>query len=176
MGTTAEKRFEYNHTVSDLKQFFKNKKRQLENDIIYRTISDKQMEIARKYIAIVDSVLTSSYLQSCNYALMVHELMTILKEDDVTINKEIEACKAKIRSLDRYLNASNEEIMAVADFAIPDEVELQQQSIVAMKRELLGKIEVAENELERCEYRLKLCRNLKGMICKPNGFYNAVYK
>lgn len=176
MGTTAEKRFDYNHTVSDLKQFFKSKRRQLENDIVYRTISDKQMDVARKYISIVESVLNSSYLQSCNYSLKVHELMAILKEDDVTINKEIEACKAKIRSMDRYLNASNEEIMAVTDFGIPDEIEIQKASIIAMKRDLLRKIEVAENELERCEYRLKLCRNLKGMICRPNGFYNAVYK
>lgn len=176
MGTTAEKRFDYNHTVSDLKQFFKVKKRQLENDIIYRTISDKQMDVARKYIAIVESVLKSSYLQSCNYSLKVHELMAILKEDDVTINREIEVCKLKIRRMQQYLNASNEEIKVLTDFAIPDELDIQQESIIAMKRDLLRKIEVAENELERCEYRLKLCRNLKGMICRPNGFYNAVYK
>ena len=176
MGTTAEKRFEYSRSVSDLKQFFYGKKRQLENDIIYRTISDSQMDVARKYISIVESVLKSTYLQSCNYALKVHELMAILKEDDVAINKEIETCKWNIRRMQQSLNASNEEIMAIADFTIPDEMELQQESIIAMKRDFLRKIEVAENELERCEYRLKLCRNLKGMICRPNGFYNAVYK
>lgn len=176
MGTTAEKRFEYNHSVSDLKQFFYGKKRQLENDIINRTISDAQMDVARKYIGIIDTVIKSKYLQSANYVLKVHELMRLLKEDDVEINKEIEMIERKLRRMQHYLDASNEELFAFKDFGIPDEFELQRESVISMKKELLRKFDAVEEELKRCKYRLKVCRDLKGMICRPNGFYNAVYK
>lgn len=102
--------------------------------------------------------------------------MEILKEDDVYY-KQIEAnLERKLSKMNRYLNASNEELMAVHEYGIPDEFELHEASVISMKRELLSKIEATEVELERCKYGLKQCRNLKGMICKPEGFYNAVYR
>jgi len=176
VGTSNEKRFEYSKNVSELKQFIKGKKWQLQEDITCRTISDNRVKTAKRYIGIIECVLGSEYLRGSKLSLKVFELMEILKTDDISLKKKIEEAQRQLKRMSYFMNASVEELMAVKEYGIPDEFGIHQNSIISMKRELLAQIETIEEELKRYRYRLKQCRDLKGMISRPNGFYRAVYK
>ena len=157
-------------TISSLKQFLLEKKIRLKNSIDRREISDDKVDVARKYIRKIEDILRTEYFEVSELKLRVTELMVRLKNEDIYFKAEIEKLRKKLQTMEQYLrdiiNANN------GGYIIPDENELLKKSIMEYKFE----IEAVRDEIKAYEYRLILCRDLKGIICRPNGFFDAVYK
>lgn len=167
--------FNYKYTVFELKQFHLRKKRKLEDEIREKSFSDDKIPVAQKYIRIIESVLKSDYFRGNMVDCMVGDLMKWLKEDDVIFVNKIEELKKKIQSMKANLKMF-EQSGANSGYIIPDESIDYEASFEERKRKYLWEIEAVQGELNDYEYRLRLCRNLKGMIQRPEGFYNAVYR
>ena len=175
MATGQEARFDNFATILGLKQFLIEKKRKLEREIEERQIPSNKFGMAKGYIGKIEKILATEYFNGSNYSKKVFQLMNRLKEDDVIFLVKIQELQRKIQDMEIYLQTSDEFIFPV-DFAIPDEAEYYLQAVEMRRREYLWKIEAVRDELKRYEYRLDLCRALKGIICRPNGYFGAIYK
>lgn len=175
MSKKQEFCFNYKYTVFELKQFHLRKKRKLEDEIREKSFSVDKIPVAQKYVTIVNSVLKSDYFKGNMQNCLVGDLMRWLKEDDAIFVKKIEELKKKIQSMKANLKMF-EQSGVNNGYIIPDESIDYEASFEERKRKYLWEIEAVQGELNDYEYRLRLCRNLKGMIQRPDGFYNAVYR
>lgn len=175
MSKGQEERFCYSEKVASLRQFLLEKMRRLKAEVEDETIPKKNASIARSYIKKVEQILDSEYFTTFNRNLKVYELMERLKNDDVIFEEAIKGLKAKIKRKEDYIQNSDEFLLPDS-FDIPDEREAHIYAIEERKREFLWELEKIRDELRTYEYRLELCRKLKGIICRPNGFFSAVYK
>lgn len=175
MAYKAEERFSYVNTVLALKQFLLEKKRKLNSDINTKIISTSNISKARSYIRLLEEMLKSEYFVGTNLNLKVFKLMERLKDEDVMFKNKISELESKIASMEAYLETSDE--FTISDsFNIPDESDDHSDAISVRRQEYKWEIEAVRDELNGYNYRLKLCRDLKGIICRPNGFFNSIYK
>ncbi len=175
MAKGLEKRFDYSATVYSFKQFLLEKRKTLLGDIATETITKRKAIIARQYVRKINALLRTDYFSSDYAEKKVYELMERLKEEDKTFQAEIAALTRKIREMETCIQERSE-LSLSSDYSIPDESEVHKLAIRNMKREYKMKIEAVREELRVYQYRLELCRGLKGIIQRPNGFFGAVYK
>lgn len=175
MAYKVEERFSYVNTVLALKQFLLEKKRKLNSDINNKTICVSNISKARAYIRLLEDLLKSEYFVGASLNKKVYQLMERLKEEDITFKNEIARLESKIASMEEYLENAQE--FTISDsFNIPDEREVHISAINKKRQEYKWEIEAVRDELNGYNYRLKLCRDLKGIICRPNGFFSSIYK
>jgi len=175
MAKPTEDRFNNFATVYDLKQFLLAKKSRLEKDISERTFSDDKTNVAKGFIRKIDEILRTEYFKATNYNTKIYELMRVLKDDDVIFQKKIGDLEKKITELEdrmKNLEADN----ADSGYVIPGESEDYNNAIEMKKREIFWRVEGLREELNAYKYRLELCRKLKGIMCRPDGFFASVYK
>lgn len=175
MAKTTEERFNNFATVYDLKQFLLAKKSRLERDISQRKITDDRVGMARGFIKKIDEILRTEYFKATNYETKIYELMRILKDDDIVFQKAISSTEAEIKKMEADLENFEEDNMDLG-YSIPGEIEEYQRAIEMKKREAFWKVESVREELNGYKYRLELCRKLKGIMCRPDGFFSSVYK
>ena len=162
--------FDRTVTTSSLRQFLLEKKIRLKNSIDRREVSDDKVDVARRYIRKIEDILRTEYFETSELKVRVTELMTRLKKDDIYFKAEIESLRKKLLSMEQCLRDSR--TANHNGYMIPDESEFLEKSIMEYKME----IECVRDEMNAYEFRLILCRDLKGIICRPNGFFDAVYK
>lgn len=175
MAYKAEERFSYVNPVLALKQFLLEKKRKLNSDINTRVIPTSNVSKARGYIRLLEELLKSEYFIGANLNLKVFKLMERLKNEDAMFKEKISELESKIVNMEAYLETADE--FTISDsFNIPDECDAQSDAVSKRRQEYKWEIEAVRDELNGYNYRLKLCRDLKGIICRPNGFFNSIYK
>lgn len=175
MAYRTEERFSYVYTVSALRQFLLEKKRKLNSDINSKMICEDNIAKAKSYVKILDSILKSEYFVGKNLSMKVYQLMDRLKKEDVIFKEEIGKLEAKIAEMEYYMENAIEHTVS-DEFNIPDEECDYAEAIMRKKQEYKWKIEAVRDELNGYNYRLKLCRDLKGIICRPNGFFSSIYR
>ena len=172
MTKVQEERFYYLETVSALKQFLLEKKRRLIKRLEKKEHSEETKK-AQKYLSLLEAVLTSSYFFEEFKYQKVYQLMQRLKEDDRLLKKEIEDLKKKLGDMELYL-ATTDEFSIPEDYAISDERKDLEDVLNAKRKEYERKITLIREEMREKQINLSICRNLKGMICRPHGFFDAV--
>ena len=175
MTSRNEKPFNGVATVSALKEFLLEKKRKITMDINANVISFKNIEKAKSFVRLIEMMLATEYFNSNNSKYKVYELMQVLKDRDQVFERKIKELSSKIKTMEYNLDHS-EEFNVPEGYVIPDEKDSYIMSIEPRRREYLWKIEAVRDELKAYEYKLKVCRNLKGIISRPNGFFSSVYK
>ena len=170
MANSQEGPFPYWKTVYSLKQFLLEKKRRIDSEISDGIILN--VNKAEDYFIKISDILDSKYFKYPNTSLTVKELMVLLKKEDAILKEEIEKVKELLKSEEEAL-ANFSESKAHREFLIPDEEEIY---LSANRQHANQKIATIREELKSYEYRLRICRDLKGIICRPNGFFNTVWK
>jgi len=170
MAKRQKERFPYWKTVYSLKQFLLEKKRRIDSGIATGTILREN--VAENYLIKISDILNSKYFEDLNLSLKIGKLMTLLIEEDCVLNQEIERLRGDIRREEELL-ATFSESKAHRDFAIPDEAELY---LIATRQNMQAKLKKIREELRVYEYRLRVCRDLKGIISRPNHYFDAVWK
>lgn len=175
MAKGYEERFPYSKLTYHLEQFLLEKVRTLEKDIESELIVKKKAELARKYIAKVKAILQTKYFGKQMRDVYVYQLMEQLKQDCKEFNRKITDIENQIHCMEKILETS-EEYNPKSDYMIPDEAAIHQQAIAKKRHQFCLEIQTVRDELKAYNYRLELCRNLQGIIARPNGFFSAVYK
>lgn len=170
MAKSQEERFPHWKTVYSLKQFLLEKKRRIDSGISDGTIS--KLGVAEEYVAKISSVLNSNYFKFPNTRITIKEFMAMLKKEDILLKEEIEKLQSEIKLEEEKL-ADFSESKYHCDFLIPDEEELFLEANKQTAAERMAKI---REELSDYQYRLRVCRWIKGIICRPDGFFEAVWK
>ena len=175
MAKTPEERFNNFATVYDLKQFLLGKKSRLEREISERLFSDDKTNVAKGFVKRIEEILRTEYFKATNYNMKIYELMRVLKDDDVIFQKKIGDLEKKIAELEN--RTENLEVNdADSGYVIPGEAEDYKNAIEMKKREIFWRVEGLREELNAYKYRLELCRKLKGIMCRPDGYFASIYK
>ena len=170
MAKSQEERFPHWKTVGSLKQFLLEKKRRIDSGISDGTIS--KVSTAEEYLAKISVILDSNYFKFPNTRLTIKEFMVMLKKEDIILKEEIEKFQKKIELEEEEITNFSES-KAHRDFSIPDEDEI---FLAANTQATMEKLTRLREELSDYQYRLRVCRWIKGIICRPNGFFEAVWK
>lgn len=173
MSKKQEERFYYFETVSALKQFLLEKKRRLIREKGKKNDSEEEKRKLQKYLNILERVLTSHYFSDELKHQKVYQLMQKLKEDDVILKKRIESLQKKVEEMKQYLETT-EDFSIPEDYAIADERKDLEEALWIKRKEYEWEIALIQEEMREMEMNLSICRNLKGMICRPHGFFDAV--
>ena len=175
MAKPTEERFNNFATVYDLKQFLLEKRARLEREIKERKFADDKIGMAMNFVGKINEILGTVYFKATNYGTKIYELMRRLKEDDVDFGKEIGRLEEEIKKMEYKLEHFESDNLD-PEYAIPGEIKEYQMAITTKKREYLWNVEKVREELRVYKYRLELCRKLKGIMCRPNGFFGSLYK
>ncbi|MBR4111208.1 MAG: hypothetical protein IKK43_05965 [Clostridia bacterium] len=167
MAKPVEERFPGFQNVYFFEMHLKQQKANLKRKIEEGEVKDQQK--AKKFLQLLESVLRLPYF---NMNINVHTLMSFLKEDTRQMDESIKRYeKAKEDAAKRVKAITEAALEDDSDYAIPDEwyeqQEAKQKSINEARQEIYGitaKIESIKNEK-------KVLQNLKGMICRPKGFF-----
>lgn len=175
MAKGFEERFPYSKLVYHLEQFLLEKVKVLEKDILSEVIVKNKAKLARQYIEKIRAILQMEYFGNSKYDVPVYKLVEILKQDCQSLNQKKIELQKKVHDMENVLETSVE-YNPQSDYSIPDEAEIQRQAINAKRHQYLLEIETVRDELRLYQYRWELCRNLQGIIARPNGFFSSVYK
>lgn len=173
MAGIQEKSFDYQKPLLFMEKFLLEKKRRIENAISENLGID--IIVAYSFLEKIEDILNSSYLDYFKVNDMyytVGKLMSVLVSEEKTLKAAVEALE------ERKVEKQNEifecyESKHHQSIVIPDEAESYYASKIAkMKLEL----SYIREELEAAQKNLRVCRDLKGIISRPNGFFEAVWK
>ena len=167
-----EEWFYHLETVSALKQFLFEKKRSLIRKLEKVEHSEENKKV-QKYLDILEQVLNSCYFSDDFKYQKVYQLMRKLKEDDMILKKRIGDLQKKSHEMEQYLATTND-FSIPEDYAISDERNDLEEALKIKKKEYECEIALVREEMRENQVSLRVCRNLKGMICRPHGFFDAV--
>ena len=175
MAKGYEERFPYSKMTYHLKQFLLNKVKQLEKEIASELIVKKKAGLAEHYIAKIKDILEMSYFSNVNLDQPVYQLMEQLKQDCKSLQKKTDELQVQIHAMERRLE-NDDEFNLRMEYVIPDEVKIQQEAIARKRYQYALTISAVREEHQLYKYKLELCRNLQGIVARPEGFFNALYK
>lgn len=175
MAKGQEERFSYSKLIYHLEQFLLEKVKKLEKDISSEIIVKKKANLARQYIAKVNAILQMEYFGKNKYDIPIYKFVEILKQDCQKLNQKRNELQMQIHNMEKNLETSIE-FKLQSEYSIPDEAEIQKQAINVKRHQYMLEIETVRDELKVYQYRWELCRNLQGIIARPNGFFSSVYK
>lgn len=165
MAKTPEERYPGTNHVHDLQSFLWGKIFYMKK--LLATGKAKDSVKVQNFISMVYGILQ---LECFEADINVYTLMKCLKEETQELDKEREQWKEKIRSVEQRIREEQSK-MYDTEYSIPDEmiefVEAERACIAQMKFEKLR----YEEMLGMLEREKDLINNLKGIICRPKGFF-----
>lgn len=170
-----EHRFSYNAQVLQISKYLLVVQRKIGTDIDSGRIPEKNVEKAKNYLKLIDNILRSEYMNGNYLTMRIMELMNILKDDDRELNDKINFNNNKIKRLEEVLDTSPEYTIPEA-YVIPSEIELFTWSIRSKREKLEAEIKTLKIDVQLYKSDLKICRDLKGIICRPHGFFEILYR
>ncbi len=165
MAKAPEKRYPGSNHVRELQGFLRGKIFYMNK--LLATGKAKDSEKVKNFISMVYGILQ---LECFEADINVYTLMKYLKEETQEIDKEREMWKKKV---DAIKNRIEEERAKMEDttYNIPDEMvnflEAERACIAQLKFDKLR----YEEFIEMYEREKALINNLKGIICRPEGFF-----
>lgn len=176
MSKARELHFSFQSSTLVLRQFLLRKKTTINEEIKEKKFSEEGLQKVYKYLQIVDAILKSEYFVGKNLNVRVGDLMTRLKREDVDFNIEIKDLQKQKEEKEYQRNVCEGKKTEGGGYAIPSESQEYFESLERRSRELVFDIERIQSDIKGYEYRLWLCRNLKGIIMRPEGFFSSIYK
>lgn len=165
MAKTPEERYPGTNHVRDLRSFLWGKIFYMKK--LLATGKAKDSVKVQNFISMVYGILQ---LECFEADVNVYTLMKCLKEETQELDKERERWENKVYNVEqRILEEENK--MNDTEYTIPDEmaeyVEAERACIARLKFEKLRYEEI----LDMLEREKSLINNLKGIICRPKGFF-----
>lgn len=170
MSNKDEKAYNYGAIVWKLYDFLVAKRSQL---ILRR----KECKVAEKgkvneFIELVEDALDSKYFQRKNLYVKVRDLMVKLKADDVMMKAQIDGLNRRIQEIEEFMIESADTYDEA--YAIPDEAQDWDLALKYKRAKLEEEMVSIRYEIDEIKQNLKICRNIKGIISRPNGFFEKV--
>ena len=168
MATKQEERYPGVNHVSDLRRFLRGKVRHM-NELL-ATCKAKDEKKVKSYISMVTEILALDYFKK---DINVYTLMKCLKAETFDIDETSNVIKEEIKELDRQIEEKQMELCE-DESLIPDEqkdfLEARRHSVAALR---LKRYQLDEY-LHCLEREKNLLHNLKGIICRPEGFFSKL--
>ncbi len=162
----VEERFPGHYSVSELEMYLIEMKKKINRKIKKEKVEN--VPKAEAFVRLVDDVLKLSYFKM---DINVFTLMSYLKEDSRRLDKEISMYQLQLEEAKKACEAISKEPEVSEAYAIPDEWRQMREAEMKKRndaRQELYALTIAVNELKR---EKQLLHRLKGMICRPKGFF-----
>lgn len=164
--TKVEERFPGKYSVSELELYLIEMKKKINRKIKKEKVEN--VPKAEAFVRLVDDVLKLSYFKM---NIDVFTLMNYLKEDSRRLDKEISMYQLELEEAKKTCEAIAKEPEVSEKYAIPDEWRQMREAEMQKRndaRQELYALTTVINELKR---EKQLLNRLKGMICRPKGFF-----
>ena len=165
MAKQQEERFNGYASTYELRAYIRKKLRSLAGAIANGTAKDTMK--TGNYIVMLEDILELPYYESCpNVFYLLHHLKEVTMEID-------DRLKMATEEVERLRERADEINLAEAEegYLIPDEESEYLNSLKEKARELWEEIILTEADIEALQREKQLCNNLKGIICRPEGFF-----
>lgn len=162
----TEERFPGYQSISEFEAYLKDMRKKIRKKIDKEKVEDA--EKARNFIRLIDGVLCLSYFEM---DINVFTLMSYLKEDSRRLETEIAKYEAQAAEAKKAVEACQQEPEVDDSYVIPDEWKQLREAAkkkLGDARQELYAIGTVIDELKR---EKQLLHRLKGMICRPKGFF-----
>lgn len=166
MAQNVEERFPGIDSVGALAHFLKSTKHSIWLRIQKGEVKDSKK--AQNFVALIEEVLELPYF---DMDVNVYGLMGFLKEDGCRFKEQIVGYKKELAEAKERLETIIKAPEIDGTFVIPDEwkeLHKARESQIAEARQDVYSIQSVIDELE---HECNLIHRLKGMICRPKGFF-----
>lgn len=166
MAKATEERFPGYQAISELEAYLKDMRKRIRKKVEKEKVEDA--EKAKNFIRLIEDVLDLSYFEM---DINVFTLMSYLKEDSQRLDSEIAKYEAQAKEAKSAVEALQQEPEVDTAYVIPDEWKEQRDASkkkLSDARQELYAISTVIDELKR---EKQLIHRLKGMICRPKGFF-----
>lgn len=165
----TEERFPGYQSIFELKAYLKDMRKKIRRRIEKEKVEDRKK--AEGFIRLIEDVLDLEYFEM---DINVYTLMSYLKEDSQRLDVEILKYEALAKEAKKAVEALQQEPEVDIAYAIPDEWKQQREATkkkLCDARQELYAIGTVINKLKR---EKQLLHRLKGMICRPKGFFEKL--
>lgn len=166
MAKATEERFPGYQAISEFEAYLKDMRKKIRKKVEKEKVENP--EKAKNFIRLIEDVLDLSYFEM---DINVFTLMSYLKEDSVRLDTEIAKYEAMAKEAKKAVEACQQEPEVDAAYIIPDEWRQQREAEkkkLSDARQEMYAISTVIDELKR---EKQLIHRLKGMICRPKGFF-----
>ncbi len=170
----TEKRFPGDATVHDLKKYLKKMKKKIRKKIEKEKVKDA--EKANNFIRLISDVLQLPYFKTAKDE-SVNVLMSYLKNDSENCAKLISKLETRIREAKARIENLNQQI---ADLGSPIDITVEEWKerhfeFEEQLNEERKAMFLAQKDIRELKNKRKLIQRLKGMICRPKGFFAKLW-
>ncbi|MBO5178863.1 MAG: hypothetical protein J6B87_00735 [Clostridia bacterium] len=166
MSKPTEERFPGYNSVSELEAYLKDMRKKIRKKIEKDKVEDPKK--AKNFILLIEDVLGLSYFEM---DINVFTLMFYLKEDSRRLETEIAKYKAQADEAKKAVEALQQEPEVDPSYAIPDEWKQQREAAQKKLCNAREDLYALESVIEDLMREKQLLHRLKGMICRPKGFF-----
>lgn len=166
MSKPTEERFPGNSSISEFEAYLKDMKKKIRKRTEKEKVKDPKKAAA--FIQLIADILDLSYFEM---DINVFTLMSYLKEDSRRLETEIAKYKAQADEAKKAVEALQQEPEVEPSYLIPDEWKAQREAAKKKLGDAREDLYALESVIEDLMREKQLLHRLKGMICRPTGFF-----
>lgn len=162
----VEQRFPGSKSVSALESYLKSMKKKINHSIEKGKVEN--LDKARAFMNLIDDVLGLPYFEM---DIDVYTLMDYLKEDSRQLDSEISVYQVQLEKAKKAYEMVCNEPNVSETFVIPDEWRQVREAEQKKRNEARLALYAITTFIEEIKKEKYLIQRLKGMICRPKGFF-----
>ncbi len=162
----TEERFCGKAPVSELKNYLKDMRKNIRKKIEKEKVKDSAK--ATNFVRLIEDVLELPYF---DMEVDVYTLMGFLKEDTTILARQISSCEKQLEEAKNAVEAIKQEPDVSPSYAVPDEWREQYAAKQQRLKEARENMYAINTVIEEFKRERMLVQRLKGMICRPKGFF-----
>lgn len=166
MSKPTEERFPGNNPISGLEAYLKDMRKKLKKKVDKEKVDDPKK--AKNFILLIEDVLDLSYFEM---DIDVFTLMSYLKEDSRRLDKEIYKYEVLVAEAKKAVEALQQEPEVDPSYLIPDEWKAQREAAKKKLGDAREEVYALDSVIADLKREKQLIHRLKGMICRPKGFF-----
>lgn len=167
-----EEPFSYQRVVLSLKRVLEEKR------VVMRIRIQEgmpHMERALYFEEVITDILESRYFASEQLEKTVEELMQQLLADDKVLMQQVKEQEERLMQQE-YAIQMDDAFQMDENYSIPDEMQEERKSRRKSQEMAWNALEAERVKLQDYKRQLRICRQLKGIIARPNRFFQSVYQ
>ena len=166
MSKPTEERFPGNNPISELEAYLKDMRKKLKKKVDKEKVKDPKK--AQNFIRLIEDVLELTYFE---LDINVFTLMSYLKEDSRRLDMEISKYEALVAEAKKAVEALQQEPEVDHSYLIPDEWKAQREAAKKKLGDAREEMYALDSVIADLKREKQLLHRLKGMICRPKGFF-----
>lgn len=165
----TEERFPGNQSVAELESYLKDMAKKIKNKLERGRVNNKAK--AKAYVSMIEDVINLNYFKM---DIDVYTLMSFLKEDSRRLDVEISKYEVQKKDARKAYEALCTEPEVSEAYMIPDEWRQQREAEQNKRNEARQDLYAITTVIEELKREGKQIHWLKGMICRPKGFFAKI--